>query len=366
MREALEDACFGGFFEPHPANASDDVERGPSRADDELVAAEIDLAVEGPAGDEGSSFVDDLGGTSSGAAHEPHDAPIDASVAFDDDAAPATTVSARRRRGRTTFGLALGVALVAATIGAWKAGVPSTMRAGAHALAAAAPNAPGAASSVARAASADVERATPSLIAVDATTGENRTVIVATKSGPTGAHESKAVATSRAAAESSVASASSAPAAAPTASSSAPASPADALATIDEHLGRGDVEGALVLARAAKVDGSVDALRAWAKSAYSSARYAEAHDAAVAWAGKASGAAGLEARLLDARALLAAGRDEEARERLHETLAKYPKSQEAKSMLRDLDALRPAEKLGRRGHPRDTHRLLGFGGPNRI
>jgi len=124
---------------------------------------------------------------------------------------------------------------------------------------------------------------------------------------------------------------------------SPPASPpsmdaaaAPTAADVDAKLAEGDTDGALALARLAKKDGSAASLRAWARAAYSASRSVEAHDACVAWLAKAES---LEARLLDARALRAAGRNEEARERLEETVAKYPSSGEAKSMLKDLDAM---------------------------
>ncbi len=106
---------------------------------------------------------------------------------------------------------------------------------------------------------------------------------------------------------------------------------------VDLKLAAGDVEGALAAARIAKIDGTPSSLRAWARAAFANARYGEAHEAATMWIAKVGDE--IEPKMLDARALHAAGRDDEAKARLREILETHAGCAEAKSMLRDLEAL---------------------------
>ncbi|MEO7092178.1 MAG: serine/threonine-protein kinase, partial [Polyangiales bacterium] len=100
------------------------------------------------------------------------------------------------------------------------------------------------------------------------------------------------------------------------ATEAAPALPAATAADVEARLSVGDADGALTLARLAKADGSPASLRAWARSAYAVGRYGESHEACLAWIAKVGD--DLEAKMLDARALHAASRDDEAVDRLED------------------------------------------------
>jgi len=114
---------------------------------------------------------------------------------------------------------------------------------------------------------------------------------------------------------------------------------------IDAKIAAGETDVALELARAAKEDGSAASASAWARAAFAAGQHDEAHQACVAWIARdKTSASQTEARMLDARALRAAGRFDEARRRLEEVLEKNPNHAEAKGMLRDLELLHPATK----------------------
>jgi serine/threonine protein kinase/outer membrane biosynthesis protein TonB len=125
--------------------------------------------------------------------------------------------------------------------------------------------------------------------------------------------------------------------------SSISALPAATAADVEARLAAGDAEGALTLARLAKADGSPASLRAWARSAYAVGRYGESHEACLSWIAKVGD--DLEAKMLDARALHAASRDDEAVDRLEDVLRTHPGCGEAKSMLKDLQALHETTSL---------------------
>jgi hypothetical protein len=106
----------------------------------------------------------------------------------------------------------------------------------------------------------------------------------------------------------------------------------------EARLAAGDADGALTIARVARLDATAASLRAWARAAWAAGRPVEAHDACLAWLAAMGGdSAGLEPRILDAKSLRAAGRDDDARERLEETLRRFPGCDEARAMLRDLE-----------------------------
>ena len=123
-----------------------------------------------------------------------------------------------------------------------------------------------------------------------------------------------------------------------------PDAPSASAAESDAKLASGDVEGALEAARVARADGTTTSLRAWARSAFAAGHPSESHEACVAWLAKAGDV--LEAELLDARALRAAGRSDDARDRLEDTIKVHPKSGEAKSLLMDLQTLHKTKKVG--------------------
>jgi len=132
------------------------------------------------------------------------------------------------------------------------------------------------------------------------------------------------------------------------------ASPAPALATpvepekktnladIDAKIAAGETDIALELARAAKEDGTPASAAAWARAAFAGGHHAEAHQACVAWLARDKGS--VDARMLDARALRAAGRFDEARARLEEVLSANPNHSEAKTMMKDLELVHPAPR----------------------
>jgi predicted Zn-dependent protease len=135
-----------------------------------------------------------------------------------------------------------------------------------------------------------------------------------------------------------------------------------AVTQIEAKIAAGEVDAALALARTAKDDGTAASAGAWAHAAFAAGRFAEAHDAALAWMSRAPQS--LQAQLVDARALRAAGRHDEARARLVELLAKHPSCAEAKTMLKDLELLEPAKptaKPAKAKHPKKKgpQKLLG-------
>jgi tetratricopeptide (TPR) repeat protein len=125
------------------------------------------------------------------------------------------------------------------------------------------------------------------------------------------------------------------------------------LADAEAKLAAHDAKGALAIARTLKQDATLGSTRIWAKSAYAAAEMREAHDAAQAWIARApdSDDDGLPARILDARALIALGRLDDARARLDATLKTHPKSQEAKSLVHDLDRIEKISSGARLDHP---------------
>ncbi|MFI5302987.1 MAG: tetratricopeptide repeat protein, partial [Polyangiales bacterium] len=128
--------------------------------------------------------------------------------------------------------------------------------------------------------------------------------------------------------------------------------PADAEAKLAAH----DAKGALAIARVIKQDSTLATTRLWARAAYAAAEMKEAHEAAQAWIARAPDSEddGLPARLLDARALIALGRLDDARVRLDAALKTHPKSAEAKSLVHDLDRLEkivPADRADRAERP---------------
>ena len=125
--------------------------------------------------------------------------------------------------------------------------------------------------------------------------------------------------------------------------SETPALPAATAADAEARLSVGDSDGALTLARIAKADGSPASLRVWARSAYAVGRYGESHEACIAWIAKVGD--DLEAKMLDARALHAASRDDEAADRLEDVLRTHPGCGEAKSMLKDIEAMHETTSL---------------------
>jgi serine/threonine-protein kinase len=104
----------------------------------------------------------------------------------------------------------------------------------------------------------------------------------------------------------------------------------------EARLAAGDPDGALRIARLAKDDLSVPALRVWARAAYAAGRPGEAHEACLAWLAHA-GDDTVEASLLDAKSLRAAGREDDAKDRLEEIVRAHPACVEARSMLQDLE-----------------------------
>jgi serine/threonine-protein kinase len=104
----------------------------------------------------------------------------------------------------------------------------------------------------------------------------------------------------------------------------------------EARLAAGDPDGALRIARLAKDDLSVPALRVWARAAYAAGRPGEAHQACLAWLAHA-GDDTIEASLLDAKSLRAAGREDDAKDRLEEIVRAHPACVEARSMLQDLE-----------------------------
>jgi len=121
-------------------------------------------------------------------------------------------------------------------------------------------------------------------------------------------------------------------------------------ASIEKKLAAGDTDGALDDARALKADGKPASQALWARTAFAAGKFQEAHLASVAWLGKEP--ASIPARLLDARALRETGQLEPARLRLKEILEKQPNHAEAKTMLRDLEALSRAQKVHAAPHKR--------------
>jgi serine/threonine-protein kinase len=106
----------------------------------------------------------------------------------------------------------------------------------------------------------------------------------------------------------------------------------------EAKLAAGDPDAALTLARVAvKNDPSIAALRIWARAAYAAGHPMESHQACLSWLAKAGD--DLDAKMLDARALHSGGHDDEARERLDDVLKTHPGCGEAKSMKKDLEAL---------------------------
>jgi serine/threonine protein kinase len=110
---------------------------------------------------------------------------------------------------------------------------------------------------------------------------------------------------------------------------------------IDARIAAGETDVALDLARAAKEDGTAASAAAWARAAFAAGRPDEAHQASLAWIARSSDNNAIEPRVFDARALRAAGRFDEARVRLEEILKAHPGQSEAKNMLRDLELLHP-------------------------
>lgn len=111
------------------------------------------------------------------------------------------------------------------------------------------------------------------------------------------------------------------------------------LSDIDAKIAAGETEQALDLARAAKEDGSAASAAAWARAAFAAGHPTEAHQACLAWIARHADKSALEPRLFDARALRSAGRIDEAKVRLEETLKLHPESSEAKTMLRDVELM---------------------------
>jgi len=118
-----------------------------------------------------------------------------------------------------------------------------------------------------------------------------------------------------------------------------------ALSDVDAKIAAGDTDVALDLARSAKEDGTAASAAAWARAAFAAGHPDEAHQACIAWLGRGTDKNAIEPRIFDARALRAAGRFDEARTRLDEILKINPNQAEAKGMLKDLDLLH-APKVG--------------------
>jgi tetratricopeptide (TPR) repeat protein len=154
-----------------------------------------------------------------------------------------------------------------------------------------------------------------------------------------------------------------APLAAPSAPPSDAAKDASSVAIVDQKIAAGEAEQALELARTLKDDGSAASAAAWVRAAFAAGKLAEAHDACGAWIARHADKKALEPRLADARALRGLGRLDEAKARLEEAVALHPESQEAKTMLKDLELLRgasvkpaPARHLKKKKAPQ---KLLG-------
>ncbi len=136
--------------------------------------------------------------------------------------------------------------------------------------------------------------------------------------------------------------------------------PKSKITEIDEKIGAGETEVALDLARSAKEDGTAASAAAWARAALAAGQPTEAHQACVAWIARHADKAAVEPRMFDARALRAAGRYDEARARLEEILKSHPDQAEAKGMLKDLELVHP-HKAGVRHmkKKKPTQKLLG-------
>lgn len=135
-----------------------------------------------------------------------------------------------------------------------------------------------------------------------------------------------------------------------------------ALSEIDAKINAGETEAALELARAAKEDGSSASASTWARAALAAGHPDEAHQACVAWIARHPDKQAIEPRMFDARALRAGGRNDEARARLAEILKSHPDHAEAKGMLKDLELLHdakpsPARHVKKGKKP--TQKLLG-------
>jgi serine/threonine-protein kinase len=127
----------------------------------------------------------------------------------------------------------------------------------------------------------------------------------------------------------------------------------------EARLTAGDTDGALRIARLAKDDRTVPALRVWARAAFAAGRPGEAHEACLAWIAHA-GDESLEAMLLDAKSLRAAGREDDARDRLEEIVKTHPACAEARTMLHELEL----GDTGSSGVP--TRRTKRSAGPQKI
>jgi eukaryotic-like serine/threonine-protein kinase len=127
---------------------------------------------------------------------------------------------------------------------------------------------------------------------------------------------------------------------------------------IDAKIAAGETDAALELARAAKEDGTPASAAAWARAAMAAGHSDEAHQACMTWLARDKSS--IDARMTDARALRAMGRFDDARGRLEEVLKMKPDHAEAKSMLKDLELMHPKPAPVRHiKKKKPTQKLLG-------